>query len=92
MDCNNYSYVNSRSESTTLAESWTARGNMIYLDRIIDFFGDCYYSVADIFDEIESLTFDFSRLDDGDSERKAYDKAARYYNSFANDEDALPLF
>lgn len=93
MDCNSYSYMNGKSRSTEISNHETETGNIIYISKECDFFGDHYYYVFDIMDEIEPKTFEFSTLDEtGESERMAYSAAAKYYNSFMTEKNAIPMF
>lgn len=93
MDCNSYSYINSSSGSTEISSHETETGNVIYLSLESNFFGDHYYYVFDIMDEIEPEIFEFSTFDEtGESERIAYSAAAKYYNSFMTEENAIPMF
>ena len=93
MDCNNYSYSNSNGRSNTIAEVETETGNRIYFTMESNYFGEHFYFVADIFGEIETKEFEFSSIDEtGESERRAYEAAAKYYNGFMSEENSIPMF
>ena len=93
MDCNNYSYSNTNSTSGILAEHRTETGNIVYISEECNYFGERYFSVCDIFDEIEAKEFEYIIDDELYSYKAAREQAARYYNSFVpDDNDAIPMF
>ena len=92
MDINNYSYINSTGRSQEIASSIADYDfPVVFFELEQNYFGDYFYYVYHLLDDAAE-TFDFSTLDNGESERAAYAKAAAFYNSLVPDRDAIPLF
>lgn len=91
MDINNYSYIN-YDDNRKIIASAKIDDDIITLYEVIDFFQDRFFEVSnEIADILE--TFDFSDvLLNYDNRNKAYEKAARFYNSLVLESDYIPLF
>ena len=90
MDCNSYSYCNMSSGSAIIAETESGRsGYPVIFERCLNWFGDRFFWVYDVFGECEE--FSFSGLNP-ETEKRAYAEAARFYNSLVSDSDMSPLF
>lgn len=90
MDCNSYSYCNTSNNNKIIAEAESiVSGFPVIFEKCLNWFGDRYFYVSDLFGESEC--FDFSGLDP-ETEKQAYTKAARFYNSLVSDSDIIPLF
>ena len=90
MDCNNYSFVNGSGESAIIVEcSEGLSGYPVTFERCLNWFGDRFYFVSDLFGACGE--FNFSGLDI-ESEKIAYKKAAAFYNDLVPDADMIPLF
>ena len=92
MDCNNYSYTSTSTKCNVVAESSGDVAERVTMERCINFFGDHFYYVSDLFGNIEPLTFDIDTSGGWETERLAYRDAARYYNSLVTDPDRIPCF
>lgn len=74
MDINNYSYINSRTQSEILAHSGT-----VYLSFDCNWFNECYYTVDDIFSDTDIKIFS----------RNDYGSAVEYYNSLVPESEKI---
>lgn len=90
MDCNNYSYVNHSVKSAEIARYY-GDDRIIIIERVINYFGEMFYTVYDILgDFVEEFYIDHS--EGWETERHAYEKAARCYNSLVPDNECITLF
>lgn len=81
MDCNSYSYVNTRGKSNVIAETETGlSGWPVSFEICENYFGDRFYYVSDLFGSC------------GEYPLTRYAAAARLYNSLVPDACAVPLF
>lgn len=67
-----------------------AENGAIYFHHDINYFNEHYYSVGNILND-ECRVFEFSIFDEIE-QKKAYEKAARFYNSLVSENDLIPLF
>ena len=86
MDCNSYSYASGRGGITVIAEY----GAGIELSREINMFGDVYYFVSNVWENI-AKAFEVDTTGGWDTERKAYEKAASLYNTFVPEKQKVPV-
>lgn len=81
MDCNSYSYVNTRGKSNVIAETETGlSGYPVSFEICENYFGDRFYYVSDLFGSC------------GEYPLTRYTAAARFYNSLVPDACVVPLF
>lgn len=91
MDINNYSYsVMGDSENVIAEYSGEYAAPVVAFTLVCDCFGNHYYFVQDIISGT-CEEFPFSAIDPY-TERPAYERAARLYNSLVPDACAVPLF